>query len=272
MRSFAALFLVLSSISLCRANDATPQTHLNILFIGNSYTRMTHGTLKAFVDACPETTIMRGYCLQDGQTLRGHYNNRFNGLIDELQKRDWDYVVLQEQSTTATETIGSPDYFMDACRDLKGVVDAHSPGATLAFFETWARRSDYYYFGEHYTPADMQRELRQSYLTICEELDGKFIPVGDAWEKAYGERPYPELNLHNSDASHPNTYGRYLTGAVFFEALYGRNSLDVDYTLGVGRRTGTFLREQAHEAVVPEPLTLTLCVTGFCAVLARRRR
>ena len=76
-----------------------------------------------------------------------------------------------------------------------------------------------------------------------------FVPVGDAWERAYAGSTAHPIHLHQEDFGHPNDRGCYLTGAVFYEMVLGSSCLDVPYTGLLPSDEAAHLREIANQTV-----------------------
>lgn len=280
-RKATGVMLMVTAILGVAAQASRGQTvHRNVLFVGNSYTQQTRSQLTSFVGADPTATITSDDVTTGGWTLEQHYLNRMTtepyeseSLYAKLRHTAWDYVVLQGASTEPT-SYGSVSVFLQAAANLAAFIQAECPSATVALYETWARRADWSTYSGAYTPATMQAELRTNYGAAAVAAGGLYVPVGDAWEAAYAVRPYAAPNwfsLHESDQSHPAATGEYLSGAVLYETLYDRSSVGSSYRGALSQADADFLTGVAH-ATVPEPLSLTLTAAAGTALLWRRRR
>jgi len=237
--------------------------------IGNSYTQGTQDRFAGFADASSSVDMMLQTVTLGGMTLSWHYANRDNdacgigrSLTQLLSQQDWDIVTLQDQSLRPT-TVVDPDAAKcgdiadsrQGARDLASLVREHLGSPQLAIFETWARHADWPMYTADYGPAQMQQELRQTYRDMADELDAIFIPVGDAWQRVYTDPQANAANLHQEDLGHPSEHGCYLTGAVFYETLFGQSCLDVAYSGGLPDDEAAYLREIAHQTVRNEMRT-----------------
>ena len=123
---------------------------------------------------------------------------------------------------------------------------ATAAGAKVLFFQTWARAAGdtatLQYFNND--PLVMQNALTSSYGEAAELLNAAVAPVGEAWEDALIANP--SLALHSSGRSHPNANGAFLTGAVLYEAITGKDARDLSYTGSLSAANATFLKSIAH--------------------------
>lgn len=267
MRSAAAVCCVVVTGSVSLAADG-PQLQKRVLFVGNSYTAQTLASVQAFADADITVSLYANLAAVGGTDLAFHYANRFNpvyfggaaSLLDMLRSAPWDIVVLQDLSIRPTR-IGNPVGFMTDCANLRAFIQQEAPTAEVWFFETWARRSDSpLYPGSFPSPVEMQSDLRNNYSQAAIDTGGRMIPVGDAWERTYTLRPFDPnaapvfyFSLHIGDSSHPSERGRYLTGAVMYEAIFNRSSMGSVYFGDLGCADANFLRRMATETTGAPP-------------------
>ncbi len=185
-----------------------------VLFIGNSYTYFNGGIeahLQSFVESAhPDYHFEAESITGGGYTLEMHYNT--DSTLEDIANGNWDYVVLQEQSTRPVE---NPTLFYQYATLLDSVITRADSGT--AFFMTWARQND---------PA-MIEELAAAYDSIGVQLDAVVCPVGRAWQNSLEENPL--LILHSGDGSHPNVYGTYLAVCVFYACLFDESPVGVEY-------------------------------------------
>lgn len=194
------------------AASAQPGDTTHVLFIGNSYVYFNH--LPALVEgmaASKGKLVDADMHVRGGATLRRHLDE---GVVESvIRTGQWDYVVLQEQSTlggraSATSvTLGDPAAFHEAVRELHALIT--NTGAQTVVMMTWARA---------FAP-ETQDALRDAYLTIAEETGAEVVPVGWAWEALRPDHTF----LYHPDQSHPSAFGSYLTAAVLYATLFGES-------------------------------------------------
>jgi len=176
---------------------------LRVLFIGNSYT--FYNNLPGMVQqlaASGARPIEAHTVAYGGATLEVHWT-RGEGP-GRIRNEDWDYVVLQEQST---RPITNPEPFFRYARLFDEAI--RRQGAKTVFYMTWARQRE----------PDNQAALTSAYDSIGRELGAMVVPVGEAWRTARTEAG--DLGLFDADGSHPNPTGSYLAACVFYATLLG---------------------------------------------------
>jgi len=116
----------------------------------------------------------------------------------------WDFVVLQEQSTTP---LTDPEDMFKYGRKFDAAI--RKAGAKTIFFLTWARRDQ----------PDNQAALNRAYSGLATELHAQIAPVGPAWKAALGLAA--TMPLYIEDGSHPTPTGAYLNACVFYLVMLG---------------------------------------------------
>jgi len=177
-------------------------TSLNVLFIGNSFTaRNNLPGLVELVAAAAGKRLTHHLVNVGGASLRTQWNK--GEAIRQIQAGDFDYVVLQEQSTLP---IKNPGRMCENARLFDECIRAS--GSTTALYMTWARK---------HAP-ETQAAITSAYVSIGREVGAKVIPAGVAWEKFLRTHDHPIL--HDRDHSHPTLAGSYLAACVVFGVLF----------------------------------------------------
>ena len=182
-------------------------TKTSILFIGNSFTNRNDmpGLLTQLAAAAtPARSLQTSRVIANGMSLKTHWDR--GEARKAIRSRDWDYVVLQEQSTLPLK---NRQKMHEHVRLFDGEITSH--GAKTVLYLTWARLETF----------ERQDELSDAYLSIGRELRAIVAPVGVAWQRVLKE--HPEIALHDRDKSHPNPAGSYLAACVFFATLFHRS-------------------------------------------------
>jgi hypothetical protein len=179
-----------------------------MLWIGNSYTYVND--LPALIASLARTANrsplpVHTALLDGGQTLKGAYNR--SDLAPTIA-RGWDYVVLQEQSTT-------PLTAPDTMRKYGALIAeaAKRAGARVLLFETWPESG----------AAANAPLIRAAYDALAKATDGVLVPVGHGWITLAAARP--DLALYLEDGSHPSPVGSYLAACIFHNLLYSRSAI-----------------------------------------------
>lgn len=146
-----------------------------------------------------------------------------------IQQGDWDYVVLQEQSQLpsfpdADFMQQSYPYAMQLCN----LIHEYNPQAKIFFYMTWGRKNgdsqNCPIFPPLCTYEGMDSLLYARYMLMAEDNHTCVSPVGAAWH--YVRNHYPEVELYQSDESHPAYLGSYIAACCFYTLFTGRNPLD----------------------------------------------
>ncbi len=229
-----------------RPNEFISTAEEKILFVGNSYTFYNNMpqlfykiSESAGKDVLVEQSTFAGYWLNN------HLSNDHTSY--KLQKEDWDYVIIQEQSQVPTVKHWREASMKPAADILNSIIKAG--GAETVLFMTWGRK----YGGEQllYDFASsefanynhMQDSLEKSYRDLANYLDAKLAPVGLAWENALIINP--ELNLWDEDQSHPTYEGSYLTACVFYAILFNESPVGIDFSGYLDEEMAWFLQSMA---------------------------
>ena len=133
--------------------------------------------------------------------------------------------------------------FLAGATELAGKIRATR--AEVALYMTHAYVEPH----ERYDPGMFDKILR-TYVPTGNELDALVIPVGLAFERAYGERP--EIALHKTfDGTHPSLLGTYLAACVVYQSVYGKSVVgaDYDYYGAVDGESAEFLQRIADQTI-----------------------
>jgi hypothetical protein len=246
--SLAGAMLLLVPVSAL-AQEATPDTPRQILFVGNSYfyyNDSLHNHLNRMLaeaegrdddDLLPYRSITIS-----GGSLSHHPLEHYltPGAIG--YDEPFDAVVLAGHSA-AGNSDNRRAAFRDAVLAANEAIAGH--GAQTVLYMTHA-----YGEGHNNFDPEMTDNLASLYTEVAAEIDATVIPVGLAFARAYEERPDLELHVE-FDHSHPNLAGSYLAAATALATLYGISpvGLSYDYYGRLDAETAAFLQEIAAETV-----------------------
>ena len=189
---------------LRRPDDSERMTQ-HVLFIGNSFTARNDvpGLLASLAKARGKRLEHR-LISAGGASLRMHWNR--GEARKEIERRRYDWVVLQEQSTLPIKNAAR---MHENIRLFHAAIAAS--GARTALYLTWARAK----------VPETQATITDAYTSVGEELGATIVPVGVAWKDVLGRPDHPVL--HDKDGSHPTLAGSYLAACVFLVSLLGEN-------------------------------------------------
>lgn len=193
---------------------------VRILWIGNSYTfyndvpQMVEDMAKLNGVPVSTTRVLKG-----GESFKGHLTNP--ELHKQLEKGGWDYVVMQEfSSTPAYSTKFVADNILPYAAKIDSLAKKYSPNVETLYYMTWGhkngntRQTDY--------PLDdtyeqMQDRIITTYTDMAYENHGKIAPVGVAWKNI--RKNHPEIELYVEDNFHPSLAGSFLAANTIFAAM-----------------------------------------------------
>ncbi len=232
-------FIVLSAFCFAQTKS--------ILFIGNSYTYYNGG-----VDV-----MLKNIALAEGDTLEteaftvggAKFSDFCNNpeTFERIRSRAWDYVVLQEQSQLPSFP---PSQVETECypfaKQLCDSIRANDSCTQILFFMTWGRENGDQSNCGNYEPLctyeGMQQRLRESYVQMADDNNAIVVPVGLAWK--YVRDHYPEIDLYQSDESHPTLEGTYLAACTFYSVVF-----DLGYYYGIYYRPDNIDDETRYKLV-----------------------
>ncbi|MBW4424306.1 MAG: hypothetical protein KME50_07565 [Nostoc desertorum CM1-VF14] len=199
-----ALFLLKKKPIEANSFQVNEQQAIRVLFIGNSYTYVNDlpWLTQQLAESAKETrTLETEMVVVGGATLKSHWKS--GKALKLLRAKQWDYVVLQEQSTlpiTNPKEMYKYASLFDA--EIKRV------NSQTVFYLTWAKQNQ----------PETQQILTDSYMAIAKKLKAKVAPVGIVGQKV--QEANPKFNLYNPDQSHPSPIGSYLAACVFYKTFY----------------------------------------------------
>ncbi len=202
----------------------------SVLFIGNSYTFYND-----------QYRVFKGICENQGMDIDVHMvvksagnlgnfvdttSSEYNKLVDKLQNNDFNYIIVQEQSTKPILAYSS---FENNVGRLKELINKYNPNAKIVLFETWAREegSSFYKNNPEYTYKTAEKALLDAYQKVATKYDLmiSYAGVGFYMSKLKDNK----VNLYQSDLTHPSGAGTYLAALIHAGIIYGINPKDVSY-------------------------------------------
>lgn len=189
------------ALPLAPAPDGRPPQEVRVLFIGNSLTSMHDvPALVEQISSSATRRIRASMVTKNDFSLDDHWQD--GDARRAIDQGGWAFVVLQQ----------GPSALPESRVQLRAAVAKFAPviravGATPALYMVWpssARRGDF-------------DRVRDSYALAASDVDGIFIPAGDAWREAW--RRDPALPLYAADGFHPTLAGSRLAAEAIVKAL-----------------------------------------------------
>lgn len=195
----------------------------SFLFIGNSFTwrqgseddpAVPKNFKKIAANLGYETDI--DFVVKSSHTLTKYADpNDEKGRIVEqkLTTNQYDYVILQEQSTTPLNNYNT---FLSAVKKLKARIEATQNKCKVILYETWGSEASL--TTTYPTIPDMEAALRSAYEKAANETGCSVNYVGKAFTYVYENRK--DINIYADDNRHQNEYGAYLSAAVHVRSIF----------------------------------------------------
>ena len=221
-----------------------------VLFVGNSYTdvnnlpQLVQRVAESAGDALEYESNTPGGC-----TFAQHCTNRSMSLI---QQGGWDVVVLQEQSQLPSfpQSQVEVEVFPYA-QQLVDAVYSHNPEGEAMFYMTWGRKygdqQNAPYFPVLGTYEGMDSMLYERYMYMARQYDASVCPVGRVWR--YLRTNNPEIELYQSDGSHPSLAGSYAAACAFYTLIFHRSPQHITYQPEIEAVNAATIREAVQQVV-----------------------
>ncbi|MCR4736951.1 MAG: T9SS type A sorting domain-containing protein [Bacteroidales bacterium] len=230
-----------------------------VLFVGNSYTAVND--LPAMVSSIAGMmgeSLMYETSAPGGCTFQGHLTQS----AQYIQQGGWDVVVLQEQSQLPSFPYNqfmneSYPYAQQLCQMIR----QYNPEARIVFYMTWGRKNGDSQNAQYYpvlgTYAGMDSLLRARYMQMAQDNHAQVSPVGAVWHHIRNH--YPQIELYQSDESHPSLYGTYAAACCFYTVLYHKDPMEIQYTPEIDAQYADLIRQSA-KAVAYDSLNTWLFI------------
>ena len=200
-----------------------------ILFVGNSHT-FYNNLSRVFVNIADAT----GHKSDVYEISQGYYslkqfsdpNDKAGSMLNQiLTGKEWDFVILQENTSIALSSSAEEDMFPYA-RTLDEKVKA--AGGQTAFLMTWAPKNGIKTGLKQHTVTEAQSMLAGNYISISQKLDDLLIPAGVGFMRCMDA--YPEIELWDADGQHPSPAGTYLTACTIYSVIFQESPENCSYT------------------------------------------
>ena len=222
---------------------------IKMLFVGNSFTyyydipKLVEGLGKSLNEMISVEYVVKG--ATPLSTHANHTSETGVVIYNKLNENDdYDYVVLQEQSTTSYSNYNG---FKNAVTSLASDVKKTQKNCQVRLYSTWA----YQDAAEEQmkTIPELEELIRSKYIQCANEVknadDVNF--VGPAFTKVMQD--YPNINLYYSDNKHPSKYGAYLSACVHVLSMI--KNIDIDTTDFFGVKPGAYVNANDPSAQNP---------------------
>lgn len=216
MKKMLLLILILAitsvTFSACSSSGAYDSEHLeriDILFVGNSHVRTGNvpGQLQA-IARLHGIEITYVDVSINGSGLDGALREN---AIREMQKKSFDYVVMQQPAGRGGRITNDVDAFFNNIRTFSEIVKEN--GATPVLYSPMWMSID----GQ--PNEDFHRISSEMFRRAAYENDAILVDVGGVW--VYAFKTLPGISLYARDGIHANYAGAFLAACVFMATLFG---------------------------------------------------
>jgi hypothetical protein len=194
---------------------------LKILFIGNSYTHMNNmpGMFEKISKHAGMNVIVEKSALSGASF---HVHSQRKDMFEAINKRNWDFIVLQGYSRELTY---DPSHLDSATVPyLNQIIDTiykKNACTNLLFYMTWGYEDGFQEREEVNSFEKMAAKIDTGYRYLGNMYDVPIVPVGMVWKKV---KESGAMDLYDADRAHPSKHGSFLIASTFFEAIFGISS------------------------------------------------
>lgn len=242
------LIVLLSALIITTGTFA--QQSVNALFIGNSYTEVNNlpQMISDIADNMGDRLTFQS-STPGGCTFSQHCNNQSMTLI---RRGGWDVVVLQEQSQYPSfpqQQVENEVFPYAKC--LVDSIYANSPCAEPMFYMTWGRKNGDQQNAQIFpilgTYEGMDSMLYERYMYMAEANDASVCPVGRVWRWL---RNNSDIELYQSDGSHPSVAGTYAAACSFYTLIFHQDPSLISFQpSSLSDNDAQTIRNAAHNIV-----------------------
>lgn len=190
---------------------------MNILFVGNSFTY--YNEMPNMVENIGITNgkiINVEHITYGGYSLIQYLDSRTNEskeVMNKLNEKNWDYVVIQDQSS-------KPDInkkeFLSSIESFNSLITEN--GAQTVLYSTWSYKDGSKKLANTgYTYTEFYTSLTKAYKEAKHKYDTLLAPVGTVFYNL--TRDHPSIDLIVEDDFHPNIAGSYVAAYTFYTLL-----------------------------------------------------
>ncbi|MEZ5016136.1 MAG: T9SS type A sorting domain-containing protein [Flavipsychrobacter sp.] len=236
---------------------------LNALFIGNSYTAVN--SLPQIVSDIAKSmgdTLTYGIEAPGGYYFLSHISVNPPATINKIKVGNWNYVILQEQSVNpAQPDNGVNTTLFPYAKRLDSLINLYNNCVETIFYMTWGRKNGDSFFCDYYTTKfnwpyycsynTMDSMIRIRYEQLGDSNNAILSPVGAIWR--YIRNNYPNIELYDSDESHPSEAGSYAGACSFYTTLFRKDPTLIKYNYTLSTNDASNIRN-AVKAVLYDSL------------------
>ena len=226
-----------------------------LLFIGNSFTfypnKVENPCVVSVVKSLADDlglNIEVDFVVKGAHTLKkfADAKDEQGMIVDQKLKAasDYDYVILQEQSTTP---VNGYNNFKQGVEALLKKVNDTQKDCEVVLYATWGF-PDGLNNSTFTTVPVMEGLIRDAYVRCADELDLSVSHVGEAFTYVYEK--HPSINLYWTDNKHQGYAGAYLSACVHICTLFNIDVRNATFNGELSAEEASILRNVAYEIVL----------------------
>lgn len=245
-------FLLISMV--CQSKPApvpTSEEGMKVLFIGNSLTY--YNNMPQMFDSLATTSGKEVYVDQatvGGKPLWQLLHDQ--SVIDKINEKQWDYVVLQSDDITAF-----PDMYNDEIETLeefKNIILLNNPSSQIIYTMIWGLRDgvtvlelngQYIY----YSYEEYMKKIYAGTLFVANATNLMIAPVGWAWYSAVLDDASNKPLLFASDGAHPSLQGSYLMACVMNAVIFQNRDTSIGFYSSIPVEKAKYYQQKAVATV-----------------------
>lgn len=229
-----------------------------IMFIGNSFTffpsdlfSVDNPAVCALTKEIASTVgidLEIDFVVKGAHTLKKFANEKdeMGSIVDEKLKAasDYDYIVLQEHSTTPVNDYKS---FSAGVEGLLNKINLTQTNCETYLYATWGFPSAISETSIFSSVSKMEELLRKAYQQCGEELSLPVTNVGEAFTYVYEN--HPNISLYGSDDKHQSYAGAFLSSCVHVANMFNVDVREATFNGNLDEATAKVLKETAYKVV-----------------------
>lgn len=228
------------------------------MFIGNSFTFFPSNVFSVENPAVcyftKELAATLGIDIEMDFVVKGAHslkkfanaNDEMGSIVHEKLKAssDYDYIVLQEHSTTPVNDYKS---FSAGVEALNNKIKDTQKDCKTYLYATWGYPSAVSETSIFSSVKKMEELLRDAYKKCGEEQSLPVTNVGEAFTYVYEN--YPNISLYGSDDKHQSYEGAFLSSCVHVANMFNVDIREATFNGTLDEATAKVLKETAYKVV-----------------------
>lgn len=198
-----------------------------ILFIGNSLTYVND--IPKMVQKMVVSSGKLVYCdsiTEGGANIYGLYNSNYQTIINLMESKEYDYIVLQEQSSGSYSQY---ERFINGVSSFKTLADLYN--IDILLYQTWPYKDgSVYLLQQQMSQIEMLNAIVDAYNTVGNEFGAFVHPVGEIFYAFL--QAYPGIDLYMDD-NHASLAGSYLASCVHYVEIFGESVIGNGYQVAL---------------------------------------